>query len=77
MFIFPTTLIFAHILTYYSFKGHPLQKDFVLSGYVEVHYRDLEKCVVSEPIVMIQEFCYFEFVNPWEQMLRNDKSNKK
>ncbi len=57
-------LDFCHILTYYSFKGHPLQKNFPLSGYVEVHYHDLDKCVVSEPIEMIQEFCYFDFANP-------------
>jgi NADH dehydrogenase (ubiquinone) Fe-S protein 3 len=44
------------ILTDYRFEGHPLRKDFPLSGYVEVHYDDSEKRVVSEPIEMTQEF---------------------
>ncbi len=65
------------ILTNYSFEGHPLQKDFPLSGYVEVHYDDLDKCVVFEPIEMTQEFHYFDFSNLWEQMSCSDKSNKK
>lgn len=57
-----------HILTDYGSKGHPLQKDSPLSGYVEVRYDDLEKRVVSEPIEMTQEFRYFDFASPWEQM---------
>ncbi|KAH8963105.1 hypothetical protein BDL97_05G134700, partial [Sphagnum fallax] len=65
------------ILTDYGFEGHPLRKDFPLSGYVEVRYDDSEKRVVSEPIEMTQEFCYFDFASPWEQMSRSDKSNKK
>jgi NADH:ubiquinone oxidoreductase subunit C len=65
------------ILIDYSFEGHPLQKDFLLSGYVEVHYDDSKKRVVFEPIEMIQEFCYFDFTSPWEQMSHSDKSNKK
>jgi NADH-quinone oxidoreductase subunit C len=65
------------ILAYYSFEGHPLRKHFHLSGYVEVHYDDSKKRVVFEPIKMTQEFCYFDFVNPWEQMSCNEKSNKK
>ncbi len=65
------------ILTYYGFEGHPLQKYFHLSGYVEVRYDDSKKRVVFEPIEMTQEFHYFHFVSPWEQMLHSDKSNKK
>ncbi len=65
------------ILTNYNFEGHPLRKDFPLSGYVEVRYDDSEKRVVSEPIKMIQKICYFDFANPWKQMSQNDKSNKK
>ncbi len=65
------------ILTDYGFEGHPLRKDFPLSGYVEVRYDDSEKRVVSEPIEMTQEFRYFDFASPWEQMSRSDKSNKK
>jgi NADH dehydrogenase (ubiquinone) Fe-S protein 3 len=55
------------ILTDYGFEGHPLRKDFPLSGYVEVRYDDPEKRVVSEPIEMTQEFRYFDFASPWEQ----------
>lgn len=54
------------ILTDYGFEGHPLRKDFPLSGYVEVRYDDSEKRVVSEPIEMTQEFRYFDFTSPWD-----------
>jgi NADH dehydrogenase (ubiquinone) Fe-S protein 3 len=53
------------ILTDYGFEGHPLRKDFPLSGYFEVRYDDSEKRVVSEPIELAQEFRYFDFTNPW------------
>jgi len=52
------------ILTDYGFEGH-LQKDFLLSGYLEVRYDDSEKRVVSEPIEITQEFRYFDFSSPW------------
>lgn len=55
------------ILTDYGFEGHPLRKDFPLSGYLEVRYDDSEKRVVSEPIELAQEFRYFDFTNPWIQ----------
>ena len=54
------------ILTDYGFQGHPLRKDFPLSGYVEVRYDDSEKRVITEPIEMTQEFRYFDFASPWE-----------
>lgn len=63
------------ILTDYGFEGHPLRKDFPLSGYVEVRYDDSEKRVVSEPIEITQEFRYFDFASPWEQMARSDGSD--
>jgi len=63
------------ILTDYGFEGHPLRKDFPLSGYVEVRYDDSEKRVVSEPIEMTQEFRYSDFASPWEQMARSDGSD--
>lgn len=56
------------ILTDYGFSGHPLRKDFPLSGYVEVRYDDSEKRVVTEPVEMTQEFRYFDFASPWEQL---------
>uniref|UniRef100_A0A7G3UXD5 NADH dehydrogenase [ubiquinone] iron-sulfur protein 3 n=1 Tax=Nietneria paniculata TaxID=479631 RepID=A0A7G3UXD5_9LILI len=55
------------ISTDHGFEGHPLRKDFPLSGYVEVRYDDPEKRVVSEPIEMTQEFRYFDSASPWEQ----------
>ena len=61
------------ILTDYGFEGHPLRKDFPLSGYLEVRYDDSEKRVVSEPIELAQEFRYFDFASPWEQLSRSNK----
>ncbi|XP_015517417.1 NADH dehydrogenase [ubiquinone] iron-sulfur protein 3, mitochondrial [Neodiprion pinetum] len=55
------------ILTDYGFEGHPLRKDFPLSGYVEVRYDDEKKRVVAEPLEMAQEFRRFELAAPWEQ----------
>jgi len=54
------------ILTDYGFDGHPLRKDFPLSGYVEARYDDGEKRVVLEPLELTQEFRYFDFASPWE-----------
>lgn len=56
------------ILTDYGFQGHPLRKDFPLSGFVEVRYDDSEKRVITEPVEMTQEFRYFDFTSPWEQI---------
>jgi NADH/F420H2 dehydrogenase subunit C len=53
------------ILTDYGFEGHPLRKDFPLSGYIEVRFDESEKRVISEPVEMTQDFRYFEFANPW------------
>ena len=54
------------ILTDYGFEGHPLRKDFPLSGFVEVRYDDSEKRVLTEPLEMTQEFRSFDFASPWE-----------
>jgi NADH-quinone oxidoreductase subunit C len=54
------------ILTDYGFEGHPLRKDFPLSGFVEVRYDDEQKRVVYEPIKLQQEFRSFDFLSPWE-----------
>ena len=54
------------ILTDYGFEGHPLRKDFPLSGYTEVRYDDSQKRVISEPIEMTQEYRVFNFKSSWE-----------
>jgi len=54
------------ILTDYGFEGHPLRKDFPLTGYVEVRYDDEQKRVVYEPVKLAQEFRDFDFLSPWE-----------
>lgn len=54
------------ILTDYGFDGHPLRKDFPLSGYLEVRYDDEQKRVVLEPITLTQEYRFFDFVSPWD-----------
>jgi len=54
------------ILTDYGFEGHPLRKDFPLTGYVELRYDDEQKRVVYEPVKLTQEFRTFDFLSPWE-----------
>ncbi len=54
------------ILTDYGFEGHPLRKDFPLTGFVEVHYDDELKRVVYAPVRLAQEFRNFDFLSPWE-----------
>jgi len=56
------------ILTDYGFDGHPLRKDFPLTGYVEVRYDDAQKRVVYEPVKLTQEYRNFDFLSPWEGM---------
>ena len=56
------------ILTDYGFEGHPLRKDFPLTGFVEVRYDDEQKRVVYEPVKLVQEFRTFDFLSPWEGM---------
>jgi len=56
------------ILTDYNFEGHPLRKDFPLTGYVEVHYDDERKEVVYDKVQLTQEFRNFDFLSPWEGM---------
>ena len=56
------------ILTDYGFDGHPLRKDFPLTGYVEVRYDEDQKRVVYEPVRLKQEFRSFDFLSPWEGM---------
>jgi NADH-quinone oxidoreductase subunit C len=56
------------ILTDYGFEGHPLRKDFPLTGYVEVRYDEERKSVVYEPVQLTQDFRSFDFLSPWEAM---------
>jgi NADH-quinone oxidoreductase subunit C len=58
------------LLTDYGFEGHPLRKDFPLTGYVEVRYDDEQKRVVYEPVRLTQDFRRFDFLSPWEGMTR-------
>jgi NADH-quinone oxidoreductase subunit C len=67
------------ILTDYGFRGHPMRKDFPLTGYVEVRYDDEAKRVVYEPVKLTQEFRQFDFESPWEgtdYMLPGDEKAK-
>lgn len=57
------------ILSDYNFEGHPLRKDFPLSGYYEVRYDHTHKHVVYEPVVFPQAFRQFDYLSPWEGML--------
>jgi NADH-quinone oxidoreductase subunit C len=54
------------ILTDYGFEGHPLRKDFPLTGFVEVRYDEEQKRVVYDPVKLTQEFRTFDFLSPWE-----------
>jgi NADH-quinone oxidoreductase subunit C len=54
------------ILTDYGFEGHPLRKDFPLTGFVEVRYDEEQKRVVYEPVSLAQDFRSFDFMSPWE-----------
>ena len=54
------------LLTDYGFQGHPLRKDFPMTGYTEVRYDETQKRVVYEPVSLTQEFREFDFLSPWE-----------
>ena len=54
------------LLTDYGFEGHPLRKDFPLTGFVEVRYDDEQKRVVYDKVALAQEFRSFDFLSPWE-----------
>jgi NADH-quinone oxidoreductase subunit C len=54
------------LLTDYGFSGHPLRKDFPLSGFVEVRYSEEDKRVIYEPVKLAQDFRSFDFMSPWE-----------
>jgi NADH-quinone oxidoreductase subunit C len=56
------------IMTDYGFEGHPLRKDFPLTGYLEVRYDEERKAVIYEKVKLTQEFRNFDFLSPWEAM---------
>jgi NADH-quinone oxidoreductase subunit C len=67
------------ILTDYGFEGHPLRKDFPLTGHLEVRYDDQEKRVVYEPVALVQEYRNFDYLSPWEgarEILPGDEKAK-
>jgi NADH-quinone oxidoreductase subunit C len=65
------------ILTDYGFEGHPLRKDFPLTGHVEVRYDDEQQRVVYEPVHLTQEYRTFDFLSPWEGMTRHLPGDEK
>ena len=71
------------ILTDYNFKGHPLRKDFPLTGFNEVRYSEKEKKVIYEPVKLEQNYRNFDFESPWEgtnyvkEIKKLDKDDKK
>ena len=64
------------ILTEYGFDGHPLRKDFPLSGYVEVRYDERQQRVICESLELAQEFRTFDFLSPWSQSSDQLEVNK-
>ena len=71
------------ILTDYGFKGHPLRKDFPLTGFNEVRYSEKEKKVIYEPVKLEQNYRNFDFESPWEgtnyikEIKKSEKDGKK
>ena len=67
------------ILTDYGFEGHPLRKDFPLTGHTEVRYSEEKKKVISEPVKLEQEYRNFDFESPWEgtkYLKKEEEANK-
>ena len=68
------------IMTDYNFEGHPLRKDFPLTGHTEVRYDDFEKKVIYEPVKLTQEYRNFDYMSPWEgldnNLIGDDKSEE-
>ena len=65
------------ILTDYNFEGHPLRKDFPLTGFQEVRYSEKEKKVIYEPVKLEQNYRNFDFTSPWDGTKYVNKSEKK
>lgn len=62
------------LLTDYNFEGHPLRKDFPLTGFYEVHYDEEAKRVVYGPVSLPQDYRTFDFLSPWEGMLPKEEA---
>jgi NADH/F420H2 dehydrogenase subunit C len=60
------------ILTDYGFDGHPLRRDYPLTGFTEIRYDEVEKRIVTEPLELAQEFRTFDFTSPWDQTVSPD-----
>ena len=65
------------ILTDYGFEGHPMRKDFPMTGYVEMRYDDEQRRVVYEPVRLTQEYRSFDFLSPWEGLPRSLPGDEK
>jgi NADH-quinone oxidoreductase subunit C len=74
---FSDHIYLRRMLTDYGFEGHPLRKDFPLTGYVEVRYDDEQRRVVYEPVKLTQSFRSFDFLSPWEGMTRQLPGDEK
>ena len=75
--IFDTHPDLRRIMTDYNFVGHPLRKDFPLTGHTEVRYDNLQKKVVYEPVKLQQEYRNFDYTSPWEGLSKEIKEKKK
>ncbi len=64
-------------MTDYNFEGHPLRKDFPLTGHNEVRYDNSEKRVVYESVKLAQEYRYFDYTSPWEGIPNELKGDEK
>ncbi len=62
------------LLTDYNFEGHPLRKDFPLTGFYEVRYDENAKRVVYDPVSLPQDYRSFDFLSPWEGMLKKEQA---
>lgn len=62
-------------MTDYGFTYHPLQKEFPLTGYLELKYSDVHKCIEYQPVKLMQEYRNFVFESPWNQYLLSTNLN--